>query len=79
MTRIKPLYANIHGVEINISSQVRRNIRRTARTVTVIVGYVSFWIAVSLILVAAITAPWVFWIVGSSLVSTCVAFLVKGR
>lgn len=79
MARIKPLYANIHGVEINISSQFRRKVRRTARTVTVIVGYVSFLIAVALILVAAITSPFVFWIVCFSLVSACVAFLTKGR
>lgn len=79
MTRIKPLYANVHGVEIKISSQVRRKVRRIARTVTVIVGYVSFLIAVALILVAVITSPLVFWIVCFSLVSACVAFLTKVR
>ncbi len=74
MTRsIKPVAASIGGVEIVVTPEARRKVRRTARAAAVVGGYTAGIAAAVMLCVAAAQSALVWPIVVCGGVAVCVA------
>lgn len=71
---IKPISARIGGVEIRISAEARRGIRRRARQAAVVAGYVAGISAAVLIGVAVLQSSLIFPILVCAAVTAGVAW-----